>query len=182
MRRRLFGSMLVLVGLAAVAGCGDAPDPAVERAAEVPPVQGAAGQPGAPGEIPLDHSIHAGKLAMPCLSCHVYADRSPVAGLPSGRKCMGCHKFVAKDKPAVQLLAARFEAGRPLRWRRVFSVPDFIYFSHRVHVRARVDCRECHGDVARMKTIRQDRPFTMGRCLECHEQRGATRDCVACHK
>jgi hypothetical protein len=170
--------MLVVGGAAAHTGCG-APAEAAPAAA---PVDAASGEPGAPGEVPLDHSIHAGKAGISCLACHAYADKSPVAGLPSGRKCMGCHKFVAKEKPGVQLLARRVAEGRPLRWERVFSVPDFIYFSHRVHVRAKVDCKECHGDMAWAKAIRQDRPFTMGRCLGCHEERKATRDCLACHK
>jgi Cytochrome c7 and related cytochrome c len=134
------------------------------------------------GELSFDHSVHAGKYGMQCLDCHPYADKSPVAGLPSERKCMGCHKFVAKDKPAVQLLAKRFEDGQSLRWTRVFIVPDYIYFSHQVHVRAKVDCKECHGDMAASKTIQQDQPFTMGRCLRCHEARGASRDCLTCHK
>jgi len=138
--------------------------------------------PGEVNEVPFDHTIHAGQYQIPCLDCHVYADRSAVAGLPSGRKCMGCHKFVAKDTPAIQTLAERVSAGRPLRWLRVFAVPDFIYFSHRMHVRAKVACAECHGEVAAHKAIVQDRPFTMGRCVTCHEQRGATRDCLACHK
>jgi hypothetical protein len=133
-------------------------------------------------EVPFDHSIHAGKYGIPCLDCHVYADKSPVAGLPSGRKCMGCHKFVAKDDPMVARLAARVAAGQPLRWLRVFAVPDFIYFSHRMHVRKQVACSECHGDMAAKKTITQDQPFTMGRCLACHTDRGATRDCLGCHK
>jgi hypothetical protein len=30
--------------------------------------------------------------------------------------------------------------------------------------------------------VTQDRPFTMGRCLSCHEQRHATHECLACHK
>jgi hypothetical protein len=143
---------------------------------------GGALEPGAPGEVALDHSVHAGQAKIPCLACHVYADKSPVAGLPSGKRCMGCHKFVAKDKPGVKLLAERVEAGEPLRWQRVFSVPDFIYFSHRVHVRAKVECKECHGDMASAKTVRQNRPFTMGGCLGCHEKRKANRDCLACHK
>ena len=66
-------------------------------------------------EVPFDHSIHAGKYEIPCLDCHVYADKSPVAGLPSGRKCMGCHKFVAKENPDVAKLASRVAAGQPLR-------------------------------------------------------------------
>ncbi len=178
---RALGLTLVMGGASAVAACGDAPAPTAPAVSARAP-ELVSTEPGAPGEIVLDHSVHAGKARIPCLACHVYAAESPVAGLPSGRKCMGCHKFVAKDKPGVQLLAQRVEEGRPLRWRRVFSVPDFIYFSHRVHVRARVDCKECHGDMTWVKTIRQDQPFTMGRCLACHEERKATRDCIACHK
>ncbi len=140
------------------------------------------GGPGPAGEVAFDHTIHAGKYRIPCMDCHAYADRSPVAGVPSGRKCMGCHKFVAKESPAIQTLAARFAAGEPLRWERVFYLPDYVYFSHRMHVRAQVACSECHGDVAAMKTVAQDRPFTMGRCVACHEQRHATRDCLGCHK
>jgi hypothetical protein len=134
------------------------------------------------GEIAFDHTIHAGKYAIPCIDCHAFADKSPVAGIPSERKCMGCHKFVAKDSPAVQTLAARFNAGEPLRWKRVFYLPEYIYFSHRMHVRADVACQECHGDVASMKTVVQDKPFTMGRCLTCHEARHASRECLTCHK
>lgn len=166
---------------AALAGCGGPPLSAAATG-QAAAAEAAPGAAAAAGEVAFDHSVHAGQARMPCLDCHVYADKSPVAGLPSGRKCMGCHKFVAKDKPAVRLLAERFEAGEPLRWQRVFSVPDFIYFSHRVHVRAKVECKECHGDIASAKVVRQDRPFTMGRCLVCHEERKASRDCLACHK
>jgi Cytochrome c7 and related cytochrome c len=134
------------------------------------------------GEVPFDHTIHAGTYRIPCLACHVYANRSAVAGLPSGRKCMGCHKFVAKEAPAIQLLATRLAAGQPVGWPRVFAVPDFIYFSHRMHVRANVACADCHGDVAKQKTVTQDQPFTMGRCVTCHAARHATRDCLGCHK
>jgi len=134
------------------------------------------------GEVAFDHTIHAGTYGIPCLDCHAYADKSPVAGLPSGRKCMGCHKFVGKESQAVQTLAARYAVGESLRWERVFYLPDYIYFSHRMHVRADVACSECHGDVATMKTVTQNQPFTMGRCLACHEQRHATRDCLGCHK
>ncbi len=134
------------------------------------------------GEIAFDHTIHAGKYAIPCIDCHAFADKTASAGIPSGRKCMGCHKFVAKESPAIQTLAARFNAGESLRWERVFYLPDYIYFSHRMHVRADVACTECHGDVASMKKVEQKQPFTMGRCLSCHEQRNATRECLGCHK
>jgi hypothetical protein len=138
--------------------------------------------PPAADDVPFDHTIHAGQYQIPCLACHVYANQAAVAGVPSGRKCLGCHKFVAKEAPAIQRLAARVAAGEPLRWQRVFAVPDFIYFSHRMHVRAQVACTACHGDIATEHVVAQDRPFTMGRCLTCHAERGATRECLACHK
>jgi hypothetical protein len=178
-RRRLrvvpLAACALIVGLVATIARSQSPDTSAAT-----PV--AASASAAPGEVPFDHTIHAGKYGIPCLDCHVYADKSPVAGLPSGRKCMGCHKFVAKDNPAVQTLATRFAAGESLQWERVFYLPDYIYFSHRMHVRAQVACSECHGDVAGMKTVTQDRPFAMGRCLSCHEQRHATHECLACHK
>jgi len=136
-----------------------------------------------PGEVPMDHPLHAGQYQIPCLACHLYADRSPSAGIPSASKCMGCHKLVGKDKRGVQILARRFAQGQALRWSRVYAVPDFIYFSHRAHVLKGVECKECHGDIATTRTVEPFRqPFTMGRCLECHQSRAATKDCLACHK
>jgi hypothetical protein len=142
--------------------------------------QGAAQE--SPGTVPFDHTVHAREYGMTCLGCHVYAAQSTAAGLPSVRKCMGCHKFVAKDKPGVQALAALYEKGEAPRWPRVTRLPDFIYFSHRMHVRSDVACRECHGEVKDMKTVRMAVAMNMGFCLACHSERHATVDCVACHK
>lgn len=175
--RRRHAQLCAALAVSAIAGVVIATNARSEVPATAPDAVN-----GAVNEVPFDHTIHAGQYGIPCLDCHVYADKSPVAGLPSGRKCMGCHKFVASDKPAIQKLRERVAAGQPLTWLRVFAVPDFIYFSHRMHVRAKVSCTECHGDMAAQKTITQDRPFTMGRCLACHTDRSATRDCLACHK
>ena len=168
-------------------GCAPEPHGGPAASSPAPPVEVVLGPPGTPApvdEIPFDHRIHAGDCAIPCLSCHADAVRSPVAGLPSGKKCMGCHKFVAKENPAVQVLAARVRADQPLRWTRVFELPDFVRFTHQVHLHFQepVACSECHGDVATMSTVRQDQPFTMGRCLTCHEDRNVRHDCVVCHR
>jgi hypothetical protein len=149
-----------------------------------PPAAGVPAEPAASKDVvvPFDHTIHAGQYEMPCLSCHLYADRAPNAGLPSARKCMGCHKFAGKDKPGVQALAALFEQGQAPRWPRVTHVPDFIYFTHRMHVRKEVACEECHGDVKKMRVVSPARKLTMGFCVDCHNKRSATVECVACHK
>ena len=132
--------------------------------------------------VPFDHSIHAGRYQMACLSCHVDADKSTTAGLPSVRKCMGCHKFVDKDKPAVAELARLWEAKQAPRWRRIYALPDYVYFSHRPHVAAKVACAQCHGDVPSMRRITRVSSLSMGWCLGCHEARHASLDCVTCHK
>jgi len=132
--------------------------------------------------VPFDHSIHAGTYRMACLSCHVDADKSTTAGLPSVRKCMGCHKFVDAEKPAVQELARLWGAEQVPRWSRVYDLPDYVYFSHRVHVGAQVACAQCHGDVASMSHVTRVSSLTMGWCLDCHQARHARLDCGACHK
>jgi hypothetical protein len=158
------------------AGLALAADPTPAPTQELPAVP-------SPGEVPMNHQLHAGQYQIPCLACHVDADRSSSAGIPSARKCMGCHKLVARERPGVQILARRLEQGQGLRWTRVYAVPDFIYFSHRVHVLKGVDCEACHPGVASSVAVDPSAPaFTMGRCLECHQARNATQDCLACHK
>ena len=167
----------VAAGALALAGCGrEAPAPR---------------QP-----IAFNHRIHAGDNRVGCTSCHAYAERSPVAGIPSMARCQGCHKFVKEDKdsPAVtaeiKALLQKLEEGTAVEWARVHRLPDHVYFTHERHVRAGVRCQECHGEVERMEAVRQASPLTMGWCLECHRRKQAEKpaerahltDCWTCHK
>lgn len=172
----------LLVGIRVVSAGGGAPVAAAARISPTPADTGAVAEAAQPDSVPFDHSIHAGKYQMACLSCHVDADKSTTAGLPSITKCMGCHKFVGKQKPAVQELARLWDDEEVPRWTRTYDLPDYVYFSHQVHVSAKVACSQCHGDVASMSRIRRVSSLTMGWCLSCHEEKHATRDCIACHK
>jgi len=178
-RRRWLALSLGAAGLAVVAGvvvaAGWRSTPA-EAAAPATP------DPAADDVQPFDHTIHVGQYGMACLSCHVDADKSTTAGLPSLRKCMGCHKFVDKEKPGVVHLAALWEAKQAPRWPRVYNLPDFVYFPHRVHVAAGVECTSCHGQVGEMHQVTEQQPLTMGWCLGCHSQRKVEVDCLGCHK
>lgn len=175
-RRRALGLAAIVVATVAVGASLRTHGAAPERAAPE------RATPDSSGALSFDHTIHAGEYGMPCLGCHVYAAQSTSAGLPSARKCMGCHKFVAKDKAGVQALAALFEKGESPHWQRVTILPDFIYFTHRMHIRSKVDCKECHGEVKDMHTVRTAVTMNMGFCIDCHSQHNATVDCVACHK
>jgi hypothetical protein len=161
---------------------GSAAPAAAPAAAPVPSDVGGVPTAAQPDSVPFDHSIHVGTYGMACLFCHTDADKSTTAGLPSIRTCMGCHKFVDKQKPAVVELARLWQDEQVPRWTRVYQLPDYVYFSHRVHVAAQVPCAQCHGDVPSMKRVTRASSLTMGWCLNCHVEKHATRECIACHE
>ena len=160
-------------------------------------VLGACRRPPPPEQpIKFSHRVHAGENGIGCTACHAYAERAPVAGIPSMARCQGCHKFVKEDaeKPAVtaeiKALLPILEAGTIIEWKRVHRVPDTVYFTHQRHVLAGVRCQACHGEVEQMDVVRQVAPLTMKWCLGCHKSRQAERplelaaltDCWTCHK
>jgi len=144
----------------------------------------ACGAPPAPPDAPVafSHKLHAADNQIGCGVCHPYARHSPVAGLAPASTCIGCHKFVGKQKPDIQKLTAEFAAGRPLAWTRQHRVPDHVFFSHQRHLAAGVECASCHGDVASMGLDHKVHELQMGFCMDCHLQRQASTDCLACHK
>lgn len=132
--------------------------------------------------ITFSHRVHAEQFQIPCLYCHTAATRSPVAGIPSVERCMGCHKLTATTRPEVIKLKGYFSRGEPIPWIRVHSLPRFVYFSHRRHVLRDIPCQACHGEVEKMDTVRQVGPLTMGWCVECHRKEQASLDCLTCHQ
>jgi hypothetical protein len=141
--------------------------------------------------IEYSHALHAGEYKIPCLYCHYGAERSRHAGVPAASICMNCHSQVKKDAPAIQALARAVETGKPIEWVKVHRLPDFAYFHHGRHLRAGVQCQDCHGPVQTMVRVRQVGPMTMGWCLDCHRslaRRPAAAsglspptDCSGCH-
>lgn len=136
--------------------------------------------------IPFSHRVHT-EAGIQCLFCHTGAVRSPVAGIPSVQKCMGCHATIAKDQQAVKDVANYFTQDKPIPWAAVDQEPDFVYFSHQPHLGAGLSCETCHGDVGKMDAVHPVVRMDMGWCLNCHLQQpsdkvGRLTDCVACHK
>jgi hypothetical protein len=136
--------------------------------------------------IAYSHQVHIG-AGMQCLYCHPSALRSPVAGIPSVQKCMGCHKVIKTDSPEIQYVASYYESGEPIPWVKINIQPDFVYFNHQPHLGAGLNCETCHGDVGQMDITRQFVKMDMGWCLDCHlnqseEKVGRLADCLTCHK
>ena len=132
--------------------------------------------------IKFSHQLHAGKLDLECSLCHTLADKSIRAGVPPVATCMNCHKGVATDRPEVQKVIRHWEERKPIAWVKVHNLPPHVYFSHKRHIRAGVQCSRCHGQVQVMPQIRQVRSLKMGWCVDCHRSRSAATDCWTCHK
>ena len=136
--------------------------------------------------IPFSHKIHA-ETGLQCLYCHSSPLRSPLAGIPSVQKCMGCHAVIATERDAIQTLAGYWERGEPILWNRVNRQPDFVFFSHQSHLSAGLNCETCHGAVGRMDVVKTVVKMDMGWCLDCHLKQAEEKvtrlaDCLICHK
>lgn len=133
--------------------------------------------------INYSHEIHVGKLNLDCLFCHEDADKSMIAGVPSVSKCMECHTGVKTETEGVRKLTEYWNNEEPIPWNRVhrIRVRKHVYFSHKRHVKAGVECQLCHGELKAMAKVRAVSSLKMGWCVSCHLDRGAPTDCLTCH-
>jgi hypothetical protein len=139
--------------------------------------------------IQFNHQLHLG-FGIQCLYCHPGAWRQASAGLPTQTKCWGCHQQIPIKNADQQKLAEYVATGEPIPWVPVFIQPDFVYFNHRPHIAAGVNCETCHGELSYMKVAEPQNKLDMGWCLNCHRTKAAndpeklTRltDCATCHR
>src|SRR5262245_60437101 len=96
--------------------------------------------------VPYSHKTHLA-LGLQCGSCHRNADPGEFMGFPPEDFCMGCHQAVKTDSPHIQKVAAAAREKKPIPWVRVYRLPPFVYFSHRVHTTAGATCEEGHRPV-----------------------------------
>ena len=132
--------------------------------------------------IAYTHKVHLAN-GMECLNCHTGVDTGPDAQLPSVKLCMMCHQVIATDKPEIKKLTAYSERGEDISWQRVYDYPpsSHVKFNHAPHIRAKVDCKICHGDMTQQTVAVRKVDMNMGFCLDCHKQRQASIDCTTCH-
>jgi hypothetical protein len=164
MRKYVFGAV-VLILLAASAALAFRQSPVV------------------PQPVAFPHKTHAANQ-MECLTCHTNADRSIAATFPSVTDCMVCHENIKTDSPEIKKLAAYAAQNEEPPWVRVYGFePEAdLYFTHKRHVKAGVDCSTCHGDMANAIEMRQQVHWTMGKCIDCHREKKVSVDCLTCHK
>lgn len=136
--------------------------------------------------IDFSHEKHS-QAGLECVFCHSQALRSDIAGIPSVEFCIGCHTTIASEAEQIQILQGYWDRQEPIPWVAVNDLPDHTYFSHQVHLSARVSCETCHGPVASMARLKPLNTMDMGWCLTCHldqPEEKVTRlaDCLACHQ
>ena len=142
-----------------------------------------------PQPIQFNHEVHVG-FGVQCLYCHPGAWRQASAGIPTGAKCWGCHQQIPIKNADQQRLADYVAAGESIPWVPVFIQPDFVYFNHRPHIAAGVNCETCHGEISRMTVAEPQHGQNMGWCLDCHRKQAEgdseklvkLTDCATCHR
>ncbi len=120
--------------------------------------------------VPFSHKHHVGDDGFDCRYCHTSVERSASAGFPSTDVCMNCHRQIWNESPMLAPVRDSYRTGRPIVWSRVHTLPDFVYFSHAIHVAKGVGCTTCHGPVDRMPLTWRANTLEMGWCLSCHRR------------
>jgi hypothetical protein len=131
--------------------------------------------------ILFSHKLHVG-TGIECLGCHTGAEKKRAAGLPGIKDCLVCHQTIAKESPEIQKMTMLSQTGIKLDWVRVYQTPDFVFFSHKNHLKAGEGCETCHGPVATREVLAKEVSTNMTACMNCHVQRGATTECFFCHE
>jgi hypothetical protein len=149
--------------------------------------------------IAYSHKTHVTGKKIECAFCHENGEgRSPHMLIPSAEKCALCHRAVKRDHPEVQKILKHAEAKTEPEWKRVhgFAAEANVFFTHVPHLRAKISCQTCHGDVGQMERVTRVFDQTMGWCLKCHEQTpnqlvaipntkvevNRLMDCSVCHR
>jgi hypothetical protein len=130
--------------------------------------------------IAFNHKLHV-EQGLDCVDCHKGAEKKHVAGLPQMKDCLVCHQTIATGNPDIQKMTMLSRSKIRLDWVRVYQTPDFVFFSHKDHVKAGETCETCHGPVATREVLAKEVSTNMAACMNCHAQRGATMECFFCH-
>jgi len=118
--------------------------------------------------VPFSHALHNGELGLDCRYCHNTVERAAHAAVPTTETCMACHAKIHTESRKLTAVRESWATGEPVAWKKVHDLPDYVYFDHSAHVLGGVACVSCHGRVDRMEIVHQDKPLSMGWCLDCH--------------
>lgn len=120
--------------------------------------------------VPFSHKHHVQDDGIDCRYCHTSVERSSFAGMPSTEICMTCHSQLFTNAPPLAPVVASYRENKPLRWKRLHDLPEFVYFNHSIHIHKGIGCVSCHGPVDEMPLTWRAKSLTMQWCLNCHRE------------
>jgi hypothetical protein len=118
--------------------------------------------------IPFSHKHHVSGLGIDCRYCHTTVEKSSDAGMPSTAICMTCHSQVWTNAAMLAPDRQSLADNVPIRWTRVYTLPDYVFFDHSIHIAKGVGCTECHGPIGDMPLTSKATTLYMSWCLSCH--------------
>jgi len=118
--------------------------------------------------VPFSHKHHVQGLGVQCQYCHVSVEKSSYAGIPPTKTCVNCHAQLWTNAELLAPVRASWNTGKPLVWTKVHDLPDYVYFSHQIHVNKGLGCASCHGRVDKMPLMYAQNTLQMEWCLDCH--------------
>jgi hypothetical protein len=121
--------------------------------------------------VAFSHRKHTKDLQLPCALCHKYFNSGAHSGLPDAQTCGVCHSVPQGKDPEAARLTELLQGGQPLRFNKLFRLPDYVFYTHRRHVAgAGLECVNCHSGIADTERP-PERPLveiTMAFCVDCH--------------
>ncbi|MGA3010335.1 MAG: cytochrome c3 family protein [Terracidiphilus sp.] len=118
--------------------------------------------------VPFSHKHHVQGLGLQCQYCHVTVEKSSYAGIPPTKTCINCHAQIWTNAELLEPVRQSWATGESLPWIKVHDLPDFVYFSHEIHVNKGIGCASCHGRVDEMPLMYAQNTLQMEWCLDCH--------------
>ncbi len=135
--------------------------------------------------IAFNHRLHVKDAEIACSDCHPYYEHGSRSGLPDKEVCATCHSEALSDSAAEAKLLARIADGKALGFRKLFHLPEHVFYSHRRHVvLGELACSRCHGGIAETEHPPTSPliEMSMDFCMDCHEQSKVTNECKSCHR
>ena len=118
--------------------------------------------------IPFSHKHHVEGLGLQCQYCHTQVEKAAYAGIPPTKTCINCHAQIWTNAELLEPIRESWATGASIQWIRVHDLPDYVYFSHDIHVNKGIGCASCHGRVDEMPLMYAQNTLQMEWCLNCH--------------
>jgi len=134
--------------------------------------------------VAYNHEIHVSEAGLDCTDCHTGVEKKMHATLPSIKMCKSCHSEMQGESAAEALVVQAVNDNVEIPWKPIYKLADHVFFSHRRHVKSgKISCAKCHGEVEKLikPPSQQLIPISMKNCMNCHDNKSISNDCLNCH-